>query len=223
MLGTMRQSYTIADRRMERGNVLFLILVAVILFGALAYAVSRSNIGSGSVSDERAQVSFGKGADILNNASTLMTRLNLRSCDLSTMPATSAGAAPGNANCAFYGNHGGGFSYTSNDLAETQPIMRITRIAVPNIGSAAEDVVGNLFLIDAAFNQKPVCNLINQKNGITYTENLASDDYYTDAIVANLGATSGTSLPAAFTGKQQGCFWDKTSGYYVMYQVLLEQ
>ncbi|MAM34830.1 MAG: hypothetical protein CMH28_07125 [Micavibrio sp.] len=44
------------DKVSERGNVLFLILIAVVLFAALSYAVTRSTQSSGNINEEEASL-----------------------------------------------------------------------------------------------------------------------------------------------------------------------
>ena len=64
-------------RKNEKGNVLFLILIAVVLFAALSYAVSQSNQTSGDISSEEAELA---AAEIINYFAAIQgeaQRLNL--------------------------------------------------------------------------------------------------------------------------------------------------
>lgn len=59
----------------QNGNVLFLILIAVALFAALSYAVTKSTSGSGSVSKEKLALSI---SELLQQSSTIKTEIMRR-------------------------------------------------------------------------------------------------------------------------------------------------
>jgi hypothetical protein len=210
-------------RPKERGNALFLILIAIILFAALAYAVTRSTTGNNNAVSEKNETLYAQYAGIMNLAATEVTRLMLRGCVLSDFVGSSNMVAPSNTACAFYANHGGPFPYTRSFVdPATQPILLFSKTAVPDIGTSAEDVVGNIPLWGGE-GQRSLCDLINLKNGITYVPDMNNDSFYENGSANDMGLTSGASLSAPFAGKSQGCFWDGANGYYFMYQVLIER
>ncbi len=61
----------------QKGNALFLILIAVALFAALGYAISQSGRGSGSVSKEQASMDLAQLTQVAADMSQAITRLEL--------------------------------------------------------------------------------------------------------------------------------------------------
>ena len=70
----MLNNYTIKEAR-ERGNALFLILIAVALFAALSYAVTQSGRGSGTVDRETAMITAGQITQYPAGLRTAITRM----------------------------------------------------------------------------------------------------------------------------------------------------
>ena len=67
-----------ARMKKENGNVLFLILIAVVLFAALSYAVTQSSRGGGSVANEQADLQASRLMNYSAMVKTAVMRLKLR-------------------------------------------------------------------------------------------------------------------------------------------------
>lgn len=68
----------------SRGNILFLILIGVALFGVLAYAVTQGSRGGGKgdISDEQADILAGQVIQMADDIATAVTRLQIvRGCE----------------------------------------------------------------------------------------------------------------------------------------------
>src|SRR5882757_1232710 len=63
--------------RQERGNALFLILIAVALFAALSYAITQSGRGGGSVSAQTALITAGQVTEQPADIRSAATRMIL--------------------------------------------------------------------------------------------------------------------------------------------------
>ena len=69
------------DRKTEQGNVFFYILIAVALFAALSYAVSRNNTGSTDIfTDEQAKLAAQEIIEYGNTVANAVQKLRLRGC-----------------------------------------------------------------------------------------------------------------------------------------------
>ena len=65
--------------RYSRGNILFLILIGVALFGALAYAVTQGSRGGGKgdISDEQADIAASQAIQMADDIATAVSRLQI--------------------------------------------------------------------------------------------------------------------------------------------------
>ena len=107
------------NKQDERGNVLFLILIAVALFAALSYAVTQSTrTGGGSGDNETALISSAQLTQYPASLRTAVVRMVIGGVDIQNLefntPAnfgTCGGAA--NELCVFHPN-GGGATYTQS-------------------------------------------------------------------------------------------------------------
>ena len=112
-------------RNAERGNVLFLILIAVALFAALAFVVAQSSrTGSGDAERDKAKLA---AANIMNQVTAVRTavgRLLIRGCgaellnfenNLDTVHVNPN--APTDGHCDIFGSAGGGVIARTADQA----------------------------------------------------------------------------------------------------------
>ena len=104
----------------ERGNIFFYILLGIVLFSALAYAVSRNRIGNTGVSDQKAKLYASEIISYANQVNDAVNRLRLRGCkenEISFENSTSSlypnSNAPTDKSCHVFGSSIGNLSFTS--------------------------------------------------------------------------------------------------------------
>lgn len=233
-------------RRGERGNVLFLILIAVALFAALSYAVTSSSRSGGGDANEE--------SSLVNSASLTQYPAGVRTAIVRMLVSKGVAADElafnkppyddldasneGLARAVFHPSGGGAvYSAASADvMADGQPgtwwfngDFRLEQIGV----DANNDIIA--FLPNV---KRSICEKINTELGIaaplTATGSLLAtigvdmiddDDDYTTA-PDNYGATGGTLItdgatPNGLAGIPYGCFLNQSQ--YVYYHVLVER
>ena len=232
------------NRQSEKGNVLFLILIAVALFAALSYAVTQSTrSGGGDASKETNLVNAAGLTQYPASIKTSITRMLVSSGvtpdDLlfDLPPYTSLTTAPLQARGVFYpgttSGGGGGATYSAapanvmaNNLPGTWYFNGENQVV--NIGTGGALAVGNADII--AFLpgvSRSVCESIHQRLGLSTTiVDLNAAALIVNASMdfadPNIDAGGADITGANLDGQPQGCF-QKPTGTYVYYHVLVER
>ena len=213
----------------QRGNALFLILIAVALFAALSYAITSSGRGSGSVNKEKVELGYAKVAGVFSEGITQFSRLRLiQGCRIPQMQQHPAVAFP-DPNCAFFSKNGGGVTTTSFPNMVSS-MVSMNAIHLPGVGTDKPDIVMmiNIDYDEAGAEYLGICERVNSKNSITgYTPvaNIGTGDFdasYATWIEPDDYGPAISQMPAAFSGKSQGCIADDPQYSYIFYQLLEE-
>lgn len=227
----------------ERGNILFLILLAVVLFAALSYAVTQSMRGGGKdASDETIST---QASQIMQIAATLeqsVMRLRLaNNCSdtqLSFVNSVSAAdytnnSAPGTFQCHMFRPEGAGMAWPAvpkgaNDGTEWVVVGRtcVTEVGTggaPTCAPVNGDIYADLTLILPNVSKK-LCTLINKQVGV---ENPGGDppqennNGYFAVPFSGSYANSGLAEIGGYTdeavylnGKPTGCFEGYSAGSF---------
>lgn len=175
-------------RGSEQGNVFFYILIAIALFAALSYAVSRNNSGSTNIfTDEQAKLAAQEIIEYGNTVANAVQKLRLRGCSdteisfqnnivggyINTPP------SPADNSCHVFETNGGNINFNlSNDAAYIFSGSQL-------ISNAGDGAIGDLaiYLRDVP---NDVCSRINQSLNITSNNVIPTDD--------------GTQATTLFTG-----------------------
>ena len=231
-------------RKNEKGNVLFLILIAVALFAALSYAVtSSSRSGGGNASDETSLV---KSAQITQYPSSVRTSIirmmvsnGVDATDLEfNAPSDFAdctGAPTTYNQCVFHPAGGGASMITmSTDVmaGTSAGVWYFTgNYEIEDIGpSSAGDPGRNDIIAFLTGISDGVCSRINEELGITGDTTSGSD---WDVTPANQQMIDGYTIPnetdvigdadtANLAGQAFGCLTD-SAGENIYYHVLIER
>jgi hypothetical protein len=232
------------DLTSQHGNVLFLILIAVVLFAALSYAVTQSSrtgggdagretnlIGSAEVTQYPAAIKTSIVRMIINGISYEQLKFN--------PPSDFAGLGSELTEGVFH-PVGGGAAYApagANVMSNGTPGPWYFNASfeVENIGtSSAGNPDGNDFIAFLPGIKAAICDKLNEEtNGITtipVASAIASTDVdviYDDAAAETIpnenaeviGVSAGTTT---LSGQAAGCFRG-SDGVYVYYQVVGER
>lgn len=199
MLNTFKRFYndlSARDRSSEKGNVLFLILIAVALFAALSYAVTQSSrTGGGATDGEANLVNSAQVTQYPASVRTAIVRMIISGVDVTALnfdPPSEFDLGTGTdceslpAPCVFHPSGGGATAVTApasvtSTGAQANWIFT-SDYAIENIGTAANDIIAMFPSIATA-----VCTRLNTELGIA-----VAGDGDGDAV-----AEGATTLPSA--------------------------
>lgn len=241
------------SRQGERGNVLFLILIAVALFAALSYAVTQST-RSGGGSTEREQ-SILSGASMTQHPTALRTsiiRMILGGVDVAELLFDSPadfGTLPTDEQGVFHPDGGGAvYQLAPADLMDgsTQGswfyngLWQISQIGrdgaggneiiafLPGVTQGVCRQITEEFAFDLTNCNTTITGIVDLDTALTDT-NIRLDQvvggvaFPAGAAQESLQGLDGGGTCAAFTAQPSGCFNDTTNSEFVFYSVLLER
>jgi len=224
----------------EKGNVLFLILIAVALFAALSYAVTQSTqSGGGDAGSETSLVNSAQLTQYPASVRTSVVRMIIGGTDVSQLEfnpssdfddCTNSGRV-----CVFHPSGGGATSTEApgSVMADGGSGTWFFNGAfeIVNIGiSSASSFAGNEVMAFLPGITQSVCSRINDELGISGIPAVGTNisaTYRTLKDDSNTFSTSevilGSGGTAALSGQPFGCFQNDTSGEFVYYHVLVQQ
>lgn len=202
----------------QQGNVLFLILIAVVLFAALSYAVTQSSRGGGDVSADVARIKANEVLNYFININTAYNRVKYgRSCAVEDISFENdqntvydrTPTVPDK--CRIYHESGGGLTSNAAPQVSDYPYLVVTGAnAVLNVGDAATvDLVAMLSV------PEDICIAYNELVGIDNPSGVPPTDSTANTIAyGNIGApfvgtfTNSAILDAGSnSGWTEGCFF----------------
>jgi len=220
----------------ERGNVLFLILIAVALFAALSYAVTKSTrSGSGSPDRERAILGSAGMTQHPTAMRTAVIRMILGGTDVNNLLFNSPsdfGAIAGSENLAVFHVDGGGALYQDTPadvMADAQAGVWNFNLdfRVPEIGGeATEDLIAflpgvteivceqvnrefNIDMTNCDTNSGAYPTIPTGDTGVTIANvSVNMDDTYTASGPVELKGVNDGGTCRALNGQASGCFVD---------------
>lgn len=224
----------------QRGNALFLILIAVALFAALSYAVTQSGRGGSDINRENNAllaadlVQYGAMLDSELKRITILSNLqyfNLSYHDGFTMQ-MSPNTACVQSECKVFQSAGGPAlsppykksytQYVSSDWGQARLLIKVAYAYVKDVGTSEAEVILSVEGLKTA-----ICSEINKQVTGTYASPLEGfggnltgmDGNLTDWPTPNsvIIGTSATIL----SGQWEGCFKRRTSDEYGQYYKVL--
>lgn len=225
--------------RQQQGNVLFLILIAVALFAALSYAVTKSTSGGGNANKETALLDAASLTQFGAGISTAIMRMKINGTHETDLCFYSGSnhADYNHASCSnddnnIFHSSGGGISYQTvpsglNDGSEWEftASIGVTGLGIDG-GNPGTDLV--MILRDITLD---ICNSINDNIGVTgipvdsgdIDVNRFDGDY---TVVDGLDGCPSNCATVALSpfgsiGANTGCFEEGATGDYIYFHTLL--
>lgn len=193
----------------ESGNVLFLILIAVVLFAALSYAVTQSSRLSGENSTkEKAQLKLSQAIDFVNDVQVAVTRLRASGCAEDQISFENSIAqfyvnpkAPADKSCHVFRPEGGNVVFQQiPDMAAAKgpDWYRAYYVFFAGTEVYGQGMTGSRpdsnDLAMAAPITKEMCDLIVQQLGVPLFEDGGYDSFNADPFRGSY-ATRGSTVP----------------------------
>jgi hypothetical protein len=222
----------------QSGNALFLILITVVLFAALSYAITQSNRSGSNVSNELLSIDYSRYHQYMSQAQYAFDKVVLNGCDLELawydfdpgntpdvdkkciLSSTFNGPLPRNseveAGMMFADATSGGYGFYKK--------------AWPGIGTDTGEEIIVIIQYKPGGNPtsglkpqgKNFCNYFNKRSNVDYevgNMTFAQFDYAFDVNAWLSGYGGNTqALPAGFSGRMEGCI-DVNEGYF-LYHIL---
>jgi hypothetical protein len=234
-------------RSNQRGNVLFLILIAVALFAALSYAVTQSSRSGGDSARETNILNSAQLAQYPNQIRTAVLRQNIDGVDITAVRfnAPADFATLDNNRIGVFHPEGGGAVYQQapgDMMANGNPgtwiynmDFEVTEIGITGgAGAIGNELIGFLDGVTLS-----VCQRINVEAGVranisdappvtldlsaTYALNMVDVGGTDYAITGNVDLDGATTDAGTLHGQPFGCFRNTATGNYVYYHVISER
>jgi hypothetical protein len=233
------------EKKFQRGNVLFLILIAVALFAALSYAVTQSSRSGGDASKETNVVNTASLTQYPNSVRTAVLRMIIAGIDPEDLQFNHPDQFDTGVNGAFIPSRGvfypdaGGATYQQipeNLTSGGMPIDWTFTLdyEIPILGISAPGPTGNEVIAFADGITQSVCDRVNKElhgyAGATPVRNAALSFSGNRIATTTLpGAPAGGVLAVDtptidwLDGKAFGCFQNGTGGNFVFYYAMAER
>ncbi|MGB1077322.1 MAG: hypothetical protein ACPG05_03370 [Bdellovibrionales bacterium] len=227
----------------QKGNVLFLILIAVVLFAALSYAVTQSTRGGGDTSEETVGFQVAELQQVVANVRTAILRLKMNGCSneeisvYSTMYAAPAGfdnvntpVAGGDFSCHIFHPDGGGVTYFREDKRDIciptgcdTTVLSVTgNHSVVNVGTSLPEL---MYFVDRVTDE--FCEAWNEEVGVGTpipqdNARIVGADHWSGTFDDGSPSIIGDQA-TELEGLDMGCFFSTTENVNNFYAVLIER
>lgn len=227
------------ENRGERGSVFFYVLLAIALFAALTYAVSRDKGGSTNIfTDKQAKLAAQEIIEYGNTVANAVQKLRLRGCtdtQISFENDIVAGYtnpnAPSDKSCHVFDINGGSiqFQQAPEPYANTGPLHYEGKYSfiyntewVGNGTTCGDPTCGDLLLILQPLDEN-ICEVINKHLGYsTLPEDTAYGGVqFTGIYSATYNTLADEANGAEVIGKSAACFLRTNDNAYIYTQVLI--
>lgn len=220
----------------QNGNVLFIILIAIALFGALSFAVNSMMRGESSerISEQKAALMAGEIIDYARQIKQAVQNIRIsNACDVAEISFTVTGAdgyehSPVAADkCKIFNLDGGGMSFITgpgNEVWFFKAQIEIYKIGTSCAASSCVELLAGILVNDLA-----ICKAINRRLGLP--ESIAGTSFPTtfSATVpkftgsfATYNSTLGNAIAPEIAGKPAACIdTSGAPGASVFYQTLI--
>ncbi|OIN85652.1 MAG: hypothetical protein AUJ12_08900 [Alphaproteobacteria bacterium CG1_02_46_17] len=220
----------------QRGSGIFIILIAIVLFAALTYAISRNSSGGKSLDQEKTMMVATEILDTANRLAETVSVLRLHGTKHTELSFEYNGnyinASCATDSCKIFSYDGGGLDWETPPASVTdgEGWGYSGDMAIADIGTSSADLV--MFLPNLPVN---VCHRINVMLGIDVES--GSPPYWMSGITADQFTGTYNAAPTTISeppidGEKSGClrieFLDGTAvdaspqvDKYVFYQILI--